>query len=151
MKKDLGFIDICLAFGVPEQAAERIWKAYQAAVAAEEKKKNPVNAFIARYCEVFKVRYGINPVVDGRAAGVARQMVKSLGVDKACKLVECYLTMRDTFFAQKRHDLVTFSMNLNSIAVYAETGAGFNQTQARATEKADHAKDQMRRINEGLL
>lgn len=77
-----------------------------------------VRDFVSSYCEAFKKRYTTNPIVDGRSSGIAKRIVKSLGLPKAKALVESYLTMNDQWFITKGHDLQTFEGSLNKIEMH---------------------------------
>lgn len=96
-----------------------------------------VREFIARYCEEFRNRYGSNPDITGKDAGIAKRLVKDLGIARALALARAYVEMNDSFFLTKRHDLVTFESNLKAIAVKLDTGQSVNRTQARQQETRD--------------
>jgi DNA-binding transcriptional regulator YhcF (GntR family) len=99
-----------------------------------EVKENPARSFIAHYCEAYKAKYKTNPVIDGRAAGIAQRIVKSIGLEKAKLFIERYLEMNDQWFITKHHDLHTFEGNLNKVAVFEGTG---QRITARDAKQAD--------------
>src|SRR3990167_4648959 len=76
--------------------------------------------FIAAYCEEFKFRRGCNPPIGGKQSGIAKRLVKDLGLDKAISLVQTYLQMPDQWFITREYDLPTFEANLNKIVRFAE-------------------------------
>ena len=100
--------------------------------------ESPTKLFLASYAEAFKKRYRTNPVINGKAAGIAKRLVEgknSIPVEKAKKLIEEYLSMNDAWFLTKRHDLATFESNLNSVHVKNETGEGMSARDARDAER----------------
>lgn len=128
----------CLERGVTLTRAELV--GFYEAIRARVDKKPPsegVRAFLAAYCEAFRARYGTAPVVTGVAAGQARNVVKSLGKDRAIALVQAYLTMNDAWFLQKTHDLGTFVTNLNKVLVKAETGRSMTSGEIRNIERRE--------------
>jgi hypothetical protein len=108
-------------------------------------------AFLAAYCRAWKLRYKTNPPIGGKPAGLAKQIVKDLGTEKACTLVETFLRMEDYWFLKKRHDLGTFKENLNAVVQYHDTGESIGETEARHADSASFHKNQMQRILEGKL
>ena len=100
----------------------------------------PGRQFIAAYCEAYKAKYTVNPVIDGRAQGIAKRVVDSkngIGPTKAIALVKAYLQMNDQWFLKKKHDLFTFEQNLNSIELFAETGKQITNNLAQQIEISD--------------
>lgn len=77
-----------------------------------------VSEFISCYCESFKKRYTTNPVIDGKSTGIAKRLIKSIGLSRAKTLVQSYLTMNDQWFITKAHDLQTFEGSLNKIEMH---------------------------------
>jgi hypothetical protein len=110
--------------------------------------QSKTNLFIAAYCEAFKERYGTHPVIDGKSLGLARTLIKDLGLTPAISLVKTYLTMNDSFFTLKSHDLGTLKLNLNSVKIKKETGNRINAPQARKLEQEDGNRAVMRRYLE---
>lgn len=66
-------------------------------------------------------------------------------------MIRTYLEMNDAWFITKAHDFGTFQENLSKVGLKLDTGKSANTTQARAEEKLDATKDQMRRVMEGSL
>jgi hypothetical protein len=100
-----------------------------------ERKPEPTNKFIAAYCEAFKRRYETNPPIIGQSAGLAKNIVKSLGLDRACRLVETYVAMNDSYFQTKGHDLSTFYANISKVVVHHETGKSVTRSEANNLER----------------
>jgi hypothetical protein len=111
------------------------------------------DAFIARYCDSWKERYKTqkNPAITGKIAGIAKRLVKDLGVERATALVEAYLEMEDSWFLKKRHGLVEFEQNLNAVIQFHETGEGMNSHQIKNSELTSNFERQMRAIEEGRI
>lgn len=92
---------------------------------APHKKKidgREVAELIACYCEAFKTRYGTNPHVDGKTAGLVRRLLGDVSVDRAKMLIQAYLQMEDPWFLKKCHDFGTFMMNLSPVVVALANG-----------------------------
>lgn len=107
--------------------------------------------FIAAYCEAFRARYGTNPPVTGKDAGIAKNIVKGVGLIRAKGLVETYLGMNDGFYLLKRHDLATLVTNLNAVTVKHDTGAGMTRTEAKNAEATDYYREQAARVMRGEI
>ena len=97
--------------------------------------ENPVREFIGLYCELWKSRYKTNPEMGGKPAGVAKRLVKNLGIRRARELVYAYLEMNDIWFIQQRHDLTTLESKLSAVVIYADTGATVTQGELRQADK----------------
>lgn len=93
--------------------------------------------FIARYCEVYKQKYSVNPVITPQVSGLAKKIVQQLGLMRACALIERYLQMNDRWFITKHHDLPTFWGNLNKVELFKQTGVKITQSQAQQVELED--------------
>jgi hypothetical protein len=117
------------------------------ALVAREKQPKGVHEFIARYCEVWKERYGVNPPMNGRATGAAKRIVKDNGLPRSIELVEKYLTMNEAFFMSRRHDLCTFDSNLNTIVA----GNTLTRANIQAVERRSNVRGQLDRIKKGTL
>jgi hypothetical protein len=100
-----------------------------------EPQLKPGQEFIRTYCDAFKARYGTNPQIIGVDAGIAKRLVKDLGLPKAKALVETYLGMTDAWFLERRHDLKTFANNLQKIVVALETGYNPSKKETNAMER----------------
>lgn len=85
--------------------------------------KSSAAQLIAAYCDAFKIRYGMSPPIDGKAAGLAKNLLRSIPLEKACLLVQAYLQLEDQWFLTKCHDFPTFIQNLTKVAVALSHGA----------------------------
>lgn len=104
--------------------------------------------FVKAFCEGYKTKYKINPVMTGQEAGAAKAIVKAVGMDCAIQLVPTYLAMNDAWYIKRRHDLQTMSKNLNAVKGKHETGAHITSREAMKAEEGDHHKKQMQYIAE---
>lgn len=111
---------------------------------AAAKAPAPVHEFIAAYCENFKAKFGSNPPIVGQDAGIAKRMVKDLGLERAKALVGAYFSMSNAFYQERKYDLATFESNLKAIAVKYDTGQSFNRAQGRQQEIRDANVDAAR-------
>ena len=98
--------------------------------------ENPFKSFIASYAEEYKKRYGSNPTITGPEASAAKRIVKAVGLARGLTLLPTYLTMNDSWFLTKRHDLTTFAGNMNAVVQKAETGLAFTQSEIRQADRA---------------
>lgn len=85
-------------------------------------KKKPGQDFIATYCEAYKKRYGVNPIVTPKDGGICQRLLKAVPLEKAKDLIQAYLQIEDRWFMTKCHDLVTFEQNLGKVAVALANG-----------------------------
>lgn len=93
------------------------------AVVAKPKKEEPrARAVVVAYCDAYKKKYGSHPVIDGKTAGLAKNLLKSLPLERVIDLVQAYLQMEDSFFKVRCHDFVTFTQNLNKVALALANG-----------------------------
>lgn len=112
-----------------------------------EKEKTKGNELVAAYCEAYKSRYGVYPIVQGASAGAAKRLSQGpVPISQLVELVRVYLTMDDQWFLTKRHDLAIFEQNLNAVKIKAETGASISRKEAQLAESADFHKNQLARI-----
>lgn len=108
---------------------------------SKEKEGTPAaqnaGAFFATYCEAWKTRYGTNPIIRGKEAGIAKRLAGDLGTEKASELALTFLRMNDAWFIQRRHDLTTFEQSINAVKQFHDTGATVTRSQARNQEMND--------------
>lgn len=114
-------------------------------IKALEKSDNPANLFIKFYCDEFKKIYSTFPTIDGKAAGLAKSLVKDLGLAKCQALMVTYLQMRRRDFTLKHHDLVTFKFNLNAITVQNDRGRSIDHYDAKQIGLHSHNKSVVER------
>lgn len=94
----------------------------------------PTRNVIARYCELWKARYGASPPISGKVAGNLKTLVKDFGEPRAVALLESYLKMTDAWFLTKRHDVPTLLTNLNAVVNFEQTGRNVTRQDIKALE-----------------
>lgn len=82
----------------------------------------PLGNIVSVYCDVWKSRYAVSPIIQPKDAGRLNKFAKSVGFAKAEQIIGAYLDMPDQWFLTKRHDVDTMLGNLNAIALFMETG-----------------------------
>ena len=119
------------------------------------KKKNlPVvgtQDVIARYCELWKIRYGTNPPVGGSASGKFKELVTDHGKEKALQFIEAYLRMPDQWFLTKRHDVWTLLANLNAVAQFIATGKTISRKEIQQFDQAVSNQNTLNALREGKV
>lgn len=119
--------------------------------------KNPTvsgekaKAFIAAYCELFKNRWGNNPPITGKDAGIAKRLVKELSEEKLSLYLDAYFSMPDAWVIKTKHTLASFSLKINEVAVFATSGEFTTNRDARMTDDRAASIAQLARIRSGEL
>jgi hypothetical protein len=106
---------------------------------------------VACYCEAWKGLYKVNPLIDDKASGQIKALLKSHGPEKFKRLVESYIQMRDQWFIKKRHDVSTLVSNINTVWHFAETGKVITNTQLNQLDKDLTHANLLKTIREGKL
>lgn len=96
---------------------------------------NKTKLFIAKYCELFKTKYGTNPIINGKTSGIAKRLSESLSAEKAELFLQAFFALPDALLHKNRHPLNQFELKLNEITVFANTGKFTTQTQAYNQDK----------------
>jgi hypothetical protein len=109
------------------------------------------NEFIALYCQAFKARHNADPVIDGRSAGTAKAIVKTLPQDKWHLYLKAFFTMPDAYLFKAKHPLALFQTKLQEIAVFAQSGNFTTQKQASQIDNQSTIESQIKRIQEGQV
>lgn len=94
------------------------------------------NEFIAAYCRKFKERWGINPVIQGKDQGAAKQHAKKLRIDQWEEILDAYFRMPDAQAVKWKHPLTSISVKMNEILVYAKSGEFTSRRQAMQADDA---------------
>ena len=93
------------------------------------------NQFISKYCQLFKNRYGSNPVISQKIAGIAKRISTTLGEEKAVFYLEAFFAMPDANLVKNKHPLTQFEFKLNEITVFANSGKFTTQSEANNMDK----------------
>lgn len=110
----------------------------QSLLPAVTKEDNSVQKLIGYYVILFKRVYGekARPDLGGRSQAVLKRILKDHGEVNAGKILRAYLGMKDPWFTQKCHDLVTLEIQLQKVLVQATAGpvaqTGLQQAAAQA-------------------
>ena len=110
-----------------------------------------INLVIAAYCDAWKSKYGDNPPIGGKEAGIIKSLVKDFGLDRSIKILQAYLNMPDSWFITKRHDLVTLKANLNSVSHFISTGKLITKSDLKNLEQTIHTNSLIDKIKNGEL
>lgn len=101
-------------------------------VLSEHSKK--AQLFVGTYCQLFKARYGMNPKILGKDAGIASRLSKQLSEDDIKKLLHAFFSMPDAWLVKAKHPVGSFEMKLNEIVVFANSGNFTTKTQANQAD-----------------
>lgn len=119
---------------------------------SEEKKREMVPSepqradhFVAAYCDRFKARWGISPPIQGKDAGIAKRLAKTLSLDRYQWLLDAYFSMPDAWLVKQKHPLNLFESKLTEVAVFADSG---RFTTARQVREADNMATTMQLLND---
>lgn len=106
---------------------------------------------IAAYCDFWKARYKSekSPTILPQHAKQIKQLVQREGVDECKKVIEAYLSMPDSWFITKRHDIPTMMGNLNSITQFMETGKMFTKSEIRQVDATVTANQTIAALKRG--
>jgi hypothetical protein len=117
-------------------------------VAVKDKRAGQrTQAFIALYCEAFKITYKVNPAISKADAGRAKRLAFDIPENKHELYLGAYLAMRDPFFVAKRHNLATLESNLNAVKIFAEAGNTITRGQINEIDKVDTIKAKLARLS----
>lgn len=83
----------------------------------EVKSLNESSRVQETYVECYKRRYGVNPIVstNGTDQTVFKDLARSLGITKACQLVEHYFKMNNDWFVKKGHSVAVLKSEIGVI------------------------------------
>jgi hypothetical protein len=105
-------------------------------VPAEPSTGDGAQDFIRAYCERFKIRWGVNPPVQGKDAGIAGRLAKGLSAEKRDLYLDAYFSMPDAWVVKAKHPINLFETKLNEISVFAQSGQFHTQRQVREADSS---------------
>lgn len=108
-------------------------------------------AFLAGYCRRFKLKYGDNPEILGKDAGIATRVTKAWGKDKIELYLDAFFAMPDAWLVKTKHPIAAFETKINEIVVFAKSGEFTTIRQAQQADTAVAVSSQIQRIREGKL
>lgn len=100
------------------------------------------------YCETWTERYGAKPPIRPQDAKHLKTLGQSNGLQRTKDLLRAYLSMNESWFVQKRHDLATFSNNLTAVAQFLETGRTLTRADLKVIDSASNLENTLREIQE---
>lgn len=109
------------------------------------------NAFIARYCENFKLKYNTNPEITGKDSGIAKRVCKGLSEEKIDLYLDAYFQMPDAYVIKAKHPLALFESKFNEITVFANSGKFTTMKEARQVDNAVNAQNILQMIENGEI
>jgi hypothetical protein len=131
-------------------------------IAILEKSPNPIQI----YCEMYKEKYGHNPVIGGKQSGILNNFAKN-HPRKYPNLIRGYLQMPDSWAVARSHPVELLETKLNEIQRFLETGKvvtkkvvqhaeelvdkaqGTNRKPRRKLEEIEAERDQQRLLASG--
>jgi len=107
--------------------------------------------FVAAYCERFKLRWGHNPEILGKDAGIAKRFAKDLSLEKFSLYLDAYFAMPDAWIVKAKHPLGLMETKFNEIQSFAQSGKFITMHQARQADQFAATASQLERIKRGEL
>lgn len=92
---------------------------------------------VAHYCEEFKTRYGVNPMMTGPSVGMLGRLLNDVSLDRAKQLVSAFIQMNDQLFTGRRHEISLLVSSLNKVSVFADSGQTITRKEAQRHETLD--------------
>lgn len=129
--------------------------AEQEKASLDKKGTSEMAMFIAAYVEAYQDRYGstARPYLGGKVLGQMKIVLNESSCVRACALIRHYLTMDDTWFQRKAHDFITFTQNIDNVALSLDTGRKTSNVREMTREEKVSAanKELMRKLENGEL
>lgn len=91
---------------------------------------------MARYCELWKSRYGINPTVQKHHPKMLKDVGEQNGKGRTLELLDAYFQAPDSFFVKRRHDVQTFISNLAPLTSFLESGKMVSNNEIRQMDSS---------------
>lgn len=107
--------------------------------------------FIAWYCERFKTRWGNNPPIQPKDAGIAGRLAKGLSAEKQALYLDAYFAMPDAWVIKAKHPINLFESKLNEISVFAQSGTFTTMRQARDADSSASNAILLEKVRRGDL
>lgn len=100
------------------------------------------------YCDAWKLRYKSNPPIRPQDSKSLKAIGQANGLERTKELIAAYLTMNESWFIQKRHDLATFANNLTAVAQFVETGRTITRSDLRTIDSVSNLQNTLNEIRE---
>lgn len=123
---------------VPVGSEEKQKPKTKPAAAAVAKAPGNAGVLVAFYCDLWKVRYKTekSPPILPHHAKALKGLLEQAGKERAEKLVQAYLSMPDSWFLTKSHDIPTLMGNLNKVSQFVDTGKMLSKSEITQVDKA---------------
>lgn len=108
-------------------------------------------ALMARYCELWKSRYGVNPAIQKHHPKLLKDVGEQNGKDRTLSLIEAYFECPDSWFVKKGHDIPTFVGNLSGIARFLESGKVISNNELRQMDNGVALNNTLNALREGKI
>lgn len=109
------------------------------------------NIFLSLYCQQFKNKYQVQPMIDGKSAGIAKRLAKTIPANKLELMVQAYFAMPDAWLHKIKHPLNQFELKLNEIKVFAESGKFTTNKQAQQQDESASNALLLQQVREGKI
>jgi hypothetical protein len=109
------------------------------------------NVFLSLYCQQFKNKYQVQPMIDGKSAGIAKRLAKTIPAAKLEIMVQAYFAMPDAWLHKIKHPLNQFELKLNEIKVFAESGKFTTNKQAQQQDESASNALLLQQVREGKI
>lgn len=96
--------------------------------------KSKAQFFIAGYCERFRKKYGSNPEIQGKDAGIAGRVSKGLSEEKINLYLDGYFSLPDAWLSKTKHPISAFETKLNEVVVFVMTGKFITNRQVQQAD-----------------
>lgn len=112
---------------------------------------NKGNLFVSTYCELFKQKYGVNPTILGKDAGIAKRLSKDLSEEKIKIIIGAYFALPDSWLVKVKHPMSAIETKLNEITVFVDSGKFTTQAEVRQMDSMAQTMSQLERVRRGEL
>lgn len=117
----------------------------------ESRRGKKTQGLIARYCELWREKYGGNPPILGKDAGIAGRIAKDISEEKINLYLEAFFQMPDPWLTKVKHPLSQLELKINEVAVFADCGKFTTRTEVNQQDKGAAQFSQLDRIRRGEL
>lgn len=105
----------------------------------------------ARYCELWKSRYGSNPTILPQHPKQLKTIGEQNGKARTLQLLDAYFECPESWFVKKRHDISTFSSNLSNITAFLNSGKTISNNELRQFDNAISTKNTLDLLRDGKI
>jgi hypothetical protein len=111
------------------------------------------NEVIGLYCDEWRERYRMetSPPIKPADAKRFKELVQTVGLERAKALVRAYLAMPDAWYVTKRHDIWTLMSNLNAVSQFADSGRMITRAEVNELDSNVTNMQTMRALREGKI